>query len=436
MYHDLFDFYGLRENPFHICPDPRFYFWTHGHSTALTELTFGIETRQGVIVLTGEVGTGKTTLLHHFLNWLRARRQSSCYIFHSQLKPVELFELILQDFGVPCNSRRKSDLLATLKQWLVKRHSMGDSPVIILDEAQSISLRTLDRLRMLLNLEIPGSKLLQIVLAGQPELVEKLRRPELRQLRQRIMFRCNLVPLSTEETSGYVRSRLTNSGAKDTAVFSDESLKAVHAYARGIPRVVNLLCEHALLAGYAKKLPVITPEVILRVAAEFGLCSPPATTSEQEELPRFRQLVPFCTEESTTRIMPDSTPLVDQAKMREPVATVTVQKTSLKVRPESEAARLMVEESILLATTPAAKPPRKLPVREYRPRLGETFARYWRSVGKSFVRDWKRFLQAYVKEESGAGFSYRTAQLSKNLQRVGTLVKDLIVFSKYPSDRI
>jgi hypothetical protein len=313
---------------------------------------------------------------------------------------------------------------------------MGDSPVIILDEAQAISLRTLDRLRMLLNLEIPGSKLLQIVLAGQPELVEKLRRPELRQLRQRIMFRSNLVPLSVEETSGYVKSRLTNSGAKDTAVFSAESLKAVHTYARGIPRVVNLLCEHALLAGYTKKLPVITPAVVRRVAAEFELCSQPAAPSELGELPGFRQLIPSCTEGSTTRIMPDSTPLVEQAEMREPVGTVAVQETSLKVRPESETARSMVEESILLAATPAAKPLKELPIQEYRPGLGETFARYWQSVEKSFVRDWKQFLQAYVKKGRGAGFSFPTAQFKRNLQRIMALVKDLGSFSKNLSSRI
>ena len=199
MYEHVFHFFGLRENPFHVSPDPRFFFPTCAHDSALTQLKMGVDTRQGFIVLIGEAGTGKTILLHRFLNWLQSREKSSCYIFQSQLKPLELFESILHDFGVRYESRRKGDLLAALKQWLVRRHAMGDSPVLVIDEAQAISLRTLDRLRMLLNLEIPGNKLLQLVLAGQPELEEKLHRPELRQLHQRIMFRCTLVPLSLEK---------------------------------------------------------------------------------------------------------------------------------------------------------------------------------------------------------------------------------------------
>ncbi len=145
MYEHVFHFFGLRENPFHVSPDPRFFFSTCAHGSALTQLKMGVDTRQGLILLIGEAGAGKTILLHHFLNWLRSRQQSSCYIFQSQLKPIELFESILHDFGVRYESRRKGDLLAALKQWLVLRHAMGDSPVLIIDEAQAISLRTLDR---------------------------------------------------------------------------------------------------------------------------------------------------------------------------------------------------------------------------------------------------------------------------------------------------
>ena len=291
MYEHVFQFFGLRENPFHVSPDPRFFFSTRAHSTALTELTMGIDTHQGFLVLTGESGTGKTILLHRLLTWLQARGQSSCYIFQSQLNPLELFEAILHDFGVPCESQRISDVLAALNEWLVKRHALGDSPVVIIDEAQAISLRTLDRLRMLLNLETPGSKLLQVVLAGQPELDEKLRRPELRQLHQRVMFRCSLASLSIEETSEYIKSRLARAGLRNSAVFTEESLAAVHLYAQGTPRVINLLCEHALIAGYSDGETVITPETIRRVATIFDLKSYSAIAST-EELPGYRELIP------------------------------------------------------------------------------------------------------------------------------------------------
>ncbi len=312
MYEHVFHFFGLRENPFHVSPDPRFFFSTCAHGSALTQLKMGVDTRQGFILLIGEAGTGKTILLHHFLNWLRSRQQSSCYIFQSQLKPLELFESILHDFGVHCDSRRKGDLLAALNQWLVRRHAMGDSPVLIIDEAQAISLRTLDRLRMLLNLETPGRKLLQMVLAGQPQLEEKLHRPELRQLHQRIMFRCTLPPLSLQETTEYVKSRLANGGAKDTKMFPDESLEALHMYAQGIPRVVNLLCEHALLVANEEKQNVITSDVISRVAATFELTPQPSLPREQKVSPPFGRLDPVRIKEKTTPIVPENAVLAEQ----------------------------------------------------------------------------------------------------------------------------
>ncbi len=192
---------------------------------------------------------------------------------------------------MPCESRRVSDVLSALNEWLVRRHALGDSPVVIIDEAQAISLRTLDRLRMLLNLETPGSKLLQVVLAGQPELDEKLRRPELRQLHQRVMFRCSLASLSMEETSEYIKSRLARAGLRSSAVFT-EDLAAVHLYAQGTPRVINLLCEHALIAGYSDGEPVITPETIRHVATIFDLKAYSAIASTPEELPAYGELIP------------------------------------------------------------------------------------------------------------------------------------------------
>jgi general secretion pathway protein A len=423
MYEHLFHYFGLRENPFHVSPDPRFYFATRVHDAALAELVFGIDTRQGIIVLTGESGTGKTTVLNHFLNWLHERKQSSSYVFHSQLKPAELFEFILRDFGVPYQSRDKGDLLGTLHQWLIQRHALGDAPVLIIDEAQAISRRTLDQLRLLLNLEAPGGKLLQMILSGQPELEEKLRRPELRQLQQRVMFRCRLQPLSMEETSRYVRSRLASAGATNLGVFAQESLEALHMYARGIPRTINLLCEHALIAGYAEEAMVISPEVIRRVATDFDLAWQPAADQERELTSRFGRLLAFRTEEKPLHVTPEniaaevekSETIVQeprQAGEAEPVLIVE-EKISLVPEPVVQAnhpAATAVNhpiaatvaaphEVVTLVAKPMQKPrpapPKQLPVGWQRPGFGTRFVQYWKDVKYSFVRDWKQFLGAH-----------------------------------------
>ena len=179
---------------------------------------------------------------------------------------------------------------------------MGDSPVLVIDEAQAMSLRTLDRLRMLLNLEMPGHKLLQIVLAGQPQLEEKLRRPELLQLRQRVMFRCTLPSLSLEETAAYVKHRLTHCGAAESNVFPPESLEVVHIYAQGIPRVVNLLCEHALITAYAEKSTVVTPDMISRVAMTFELTPQSESLSRREAVPQFAPFVHLSAEDRNVHV--------------------------------------------------------------------------------------------------------------------------------------
>ena len=270
-YQHMFRSFGLKENPFQVSPDPRFLFSGPSYETALAELMFGIEARRGLLALTGEAGTGKTTLMRHFLQWLNSRQFSSSYIFHTHLHPADLFELVLRDFGVPVESTRKSDLLATLHRWLHDRQVQGDSPVIVIDEAQALSLRTLGELNLLLNLENARGKLVQIVLAGQPELEEKLRRPELRALRQRIMVRCRLPLLSLEETQDYIASRLLGAGGSGAQTFPPETVQTIYSYARGIPRVVNLLCEQALIGAYADRSTKVSSANVRRVAAEFDL---------------------------------------------------------------------------------------------------------------------------------------------------------------------
>jgi general secretion pathway protein A len=429
MYDHVFHFFGLRENPFHVSPDPRFFCSTRAHDSALENLKMGVETRQGFMVVTGEAGTGKTILLHHFLNWLQSRKQSSCYIFQSQLKAVELFELVLRDFGVPCDSRRTGDLMAALRLWLMQRHALGDSPVLVIDEAQAISLRTLDRLRMLLNLETPEGKLLQIVLAGQPRLEEKLRRPELRQLHQRIVFRSILSAFSIEETTEYVKARLTMGGAKDAGLFRDESLEAIHIYAEGVPRVVNLLCEHAILRAFAEKQTVITPGAISRVAASFEL-SPQPSPDAQHKLPRFERTAPHYKNGTSVRPAHEVIELASDELKENDVSFANVE--SQQIRPElkskPEPRHEKVGGLILTATAAAvaarsAMPPRRkaqspivalviqdqpeevvlapvvsreLPISRRWPGVNDRFLTYWRSVEQSFMRDFRQFLQAIL----------------------------------------
>jgi general secretion pathway protein A len=438
MYEHVFQFFGLRENPFHISPDPRFFFCGGTHARALSQLTAGIETRQGLVVLVGEPGTGKTILLQHLLNWLQQRKQSSCYVFQSQLKPLELFEAVLHDFGVPCSSRRKVDMLAALNRWLIDRHSLHDSPVLIIDEAQAIWLRTLDQLRMLLNLETPGSKLLQIVLAGQEQLEEKLRRPELRQLQQRMMFRCSLEPLSLQGTSAYIKHRLTVCGAAHpTAVFGRGSVEAVQLHSEGIPRVVNLLCEHALLKAYVEKSRVVSAEMIVNAAEEFELMPPTKCEKERESFPEI-DLASIAQPEKKTRAMaaalgetahrtresksssekpfqasaikktkvqaPHPQPqesVLNQAGITEALRSDVLTAKVAKASPAFEAAGIPTvspTESEAIRPQPLQhsakpKPSRRLLENWEHSQLGGRFMRYWMEVGQSFVYDWKHFLE-------------------------------------------
>jgi general secretion pathway protein A len=455
MYEQVFHFFGLQENPFRVSPDPRFYFSTPASDAALAELIHSVDTPQGFIVLTGEAGTGKTTLLNHFLDWLCDRQRSSSYVFHPQLKPAELFDFILCDFGVPCETGHKGHPLATLHQWLIRRHATGDSPVVIIDEAQAVSVRTLGQLRLLLDLEKPGSKLLHIVLAGQPQLDEKLRRPELRRLQEHVTFHCSLLPLSSEETAQYVKSRLVSAGGPDVGLFTQESLEMTHLYARGIPRTLNLLCEHALISGYTEQVKVISPDMIRRVAADFDLTPQPATADERELSARFGRLVPLCLEEMPSGVAP-----VTAALESANAETIVVERASfgarqLKSGPLQEVEpALIVEETISLALPranpvkeamaaaaptfhhtlePIANPakdlrrvsPKKLPVGWQRTGLSERFVRYWKDVSASFAGGWKQFMDVRAATPVNVRMAAAAPTLRRTLQPIVKLAKYL-----------
>jgi general secretion pathway protein A len=264
-------YYGLKENPFNVNPDPRFLFLTKQIEEALTGLMYGIQTRKGFITLTGEVGTGKTTLVNRLLDWLHHRRARTAFLFNSRMNTSQLFDFILAEFDIPCESKSKSQQLMKLNQWLLERYRAGETVVLIIDEAQNLTYPVLEEVRLLTNLETSTEKLLQIVLSGQPELEERLKLPQVRQLRQRIMLRCKTTPLTKEQTHEYIVERLRIAGASGEPIFSPAAMDTVHIYSMGIPRVVNLLCEHSLVNGFVEQQRPIQPKIVEDVAREFQL---------------------------------------------------------------------------------------------------------------------------------------------------------------------
>jgi len=264
-------FFQLKDSPFNVNPDPRYLVITNQIEEALTGLMYGIQTRKGFITLTGEVGTGKTTLVNRLLDWLHHKRARTAFLFNSRMNTNQLFDFILAEFDIPCDSRSKSQQLMSLNHWLLDRYRAGETAVLIIDEAQNLTFPVLEEVRLLTNLETSTDKLLQIVLSGQPELEDKLRLPQLRQLRQRIMLRCKTAAFTKEQTHEYIAERLRIAGADSQPIFTREAIDVIHLYSLGIPRVINLLCEHALVNAYAEQRRPILPKAVEEVAHEFQL---------------------------------------------------------------------------------------------------------------------------------------------------------------------
>jgi type II secretory pathway predicted ATPase ExeA len=265
------EFYGLRANPFNVNPDPRYLFLTRHTEEALACLTYGIQSRKGFVLLTGEVGTGKTTLINKLLEWLRLQQVATAFIFNSRLNVPQFLDYMMADFGIPCDSRAKSQILLRLYNWLLDRYRAGETAVLIVDEAQNLSDEVLEEIRMLTNLETFTEKLLQIVLVGQPELEQKLKQPQLRQLKQRLTLRAKTHPLTLEETKAYIQQRLRIAGSNGNQIFEPEAMISIHRYSSGIPRVINLVCEHCLVSAFVDQQKVIGPPVVDNVARDFDL---------------------------------------------------------------------------------------------------------------------------------------------------------------------
>ncbi|MGA2689182.1 MAG: AAA family ATPase [Candidatus Korobacteraceae bacterium] len=268
-------FFGLTRNPFEISPDPYFYHPTPRHNEALANLHYGVGRRKGFIVITGEVGTGKTLLVRCLLSELRKNNIAFGYVFNPLLPVVEFFQYIMADFGLPYSGRTKTEMLLDLNRFLIQRHARGLITALVVDEAQALRAELLEEIRLLTNLETSQQKLLQIVLMGQPELEIVLDSPELRQLKQRVSLRCQLQPLDESQTHAYVLSRLERAGAPpEPPVFSEEAMDRIFEYSRGIPRIINLLCENSMVSAFAHEQRPVTADMITDVATDFRLISP------------------------------------------------------------------------------------------------------------------------------------------------------------------
>src|SRR5690348_3661346 len=264
-------FFGLKESPFNVNPDPRFLYLTHHIQEALACLIYGIQTRRGFVLLTGEVGTGKTTVLNKLLEWCRQERISTAFMFNPRLNEAEFFDFMMADFGITCESSLKSRTLMKLNEWLLEQYRSGTRVVLIVDEAQNLSPAMLEEIRLLTNLETSTAKLLQIVLAGQPELEDKVNEPQLRQLRQRITLWAKTRPLTMLETQGYINERLRIAGRTGEEIFIPEAIETVHRHSNGIPRLVNLLCEHALINAFVEHRTTVSAKMVEEVALDFDL---------------------------------------------------------------------------------------------------------------------------------------------------------------------
>lgn len=245
-------YYNLKENPFNLTPDPRFLYFAPHHKEAYDHIMYGIKTRRGFIELTGEVGSGKTTLCRAMLANL-GKDVETALILNPSLTETQLLRAMLNDFGLEAKGRDRLAYIEKLNEFLLEKNRQGTNVALVIDEAQDLSPQVMEQVRLLSNLETDQEKLIQIVMCGQPELKKRLARPDLRQLRQRITVRYNIPPLTEEDTVMYIRHRLWVAGSDGSVIFEPSAVHEIYKYSKGIPRVINAVCDNALLAGYVAR---------------------------------------------------------------------------------------------------------------------------------------------------------------------------------------
>lgn len=262
------DFYGLKENPFNVTSDPNFLYFSKAHKEALLYLLYGIREKKGFLEITGEVGAGKTTLCKALLNQLD-KNTKTAFILNSNLSELQLLEAIMEDFGLHPARRTKISLLRQLNNFLLEELKKNSSVVLILDEAQNLKPQTLEAIRLLSNLETDKEKLFQIVLVGQPELRRRLNSPSLLQLRQRIGIRFHINPLEKEDIDKYIYHRLKVAGSNDNVHFTEGAVDGIFRYSGGIPRLINVVCDKALLSGFVLETKIINEDIIYKSIFEI-----------------------------------------------------------------------------------------------------------------------------------------------------------------------
>lgn len=262
------EFYGFKERPFNVTSDPSFFFLSEKHKEAVSHLVYGVSQRKGIMVLTGEIGTGKTTLCRFFLNQLPSKIKSA-FILNPYFSELELLEAIVRDFGIKIKNASRLGLIGSLNKFLLQESRNGNNILLIIDEAQNLKPHMLEQIRLLSNLETEKEKLLQIILVGQPELNQRLNLDNLRQLRQRIMVRFHISPLAREEIQGYISHRLSKAQGHTAIEFTAQALDAIAQFSQGTPRLINMLCDRALLAGFITEKHTIDAEIINRCLEEL-----------------------------------------------------------------------------------------------------------------------------------------------------------------------
>lgn len=364
--------FGLTQAPFNITPDPSFLYLSASHREGLAQLSYGIRARKGFVVLTGEVGTGKTTLIHALLNDLNGSAQTAL-IFSTIVSPADLLRSVCEEFGLIEPKRPPleiHDYLVSLNEFLLESYRKGENCALIIDESQNLSAEVLESIRLLSNFETSKDKLLQILLVGQPELAVRLNSPELRQLKQRVMLRHHLRTLSLPECCEYVSSRLKVAGG-DRPIFTPNALESIHSYSNGIPRIVNVLCDNALLTGYALGKKEIDTGVIREVAEDLNI-----TSNVEMRLRPIRQVINNPKGVGAVQVSSGAS----AAEARPGIARLEPKPPNAKPVPRTIPSAVFVPASFLnalaVALTDAMGPMAKIVLRDQIKTLGESFERF------------------------------------------------------------